>query len=57
MKIRQLEKNQLDRDYADLRLQIKNKCQNMKTLEGTRPENLSEPKFTGYKATVNPKNM
>ena len=42
-----IRKSQVEKDYADLRLQIKNECQNMKTLEGTGPENLNEPKFIG----------
>ena len=41
----------------DLRLQIRNKCQNIKTLKRAGSENLMESKFIGSKAAVDPRNI
>lgn len=37
-------------------MQTRNKIQNIKTLKGTRPENLSGPKLIGPETKIDPKN-
>ena len=44
-------------DYANLRLQVENKSENIKTLKGTGPENLKNPKSITPKAIMDPKHM